>query len=420
MTVLRKTYIADETTGDTAEVENGHLHVEIPPLVSTNNSTTATLGAGVSWTGTGEISNGYGIAYINVYSDVASATDGLAIEQSSDGTNWDHCDEFTIPAGSGKNFSINLYAHYFRIKYTNGASPQTAFRLQTVFKAQGKSSSHRIQDSIIEDDDAELVKSVITGESEIDQTFENVKTYRGALQVDDALVHRVGINQHIYREISGSTTLSVAVTSGDTSITVNSSAGLAIGGEILIKNGTKIEDHHFDITNIVGSIVTLNRPIDNNYNIGDDVLNIAYNKNVSGTLASPVSYKLQPLSNQRIQLTRLMITILDSTVMDDGKFGGITALTNGVVIRTYINSVYRTLTHWQSNSDMKDDMYDVAYADKAPSGQYGLSGRWTFTKAEFVVDLDGANGDYIEVLIQDDLTGLDDFNIKVQGRVFGE
>ena len=105
--------------------------------------------------------------------------------------------------------------------------------------------------------------------------------------------------------------------------------------------------------------------------------------------------------------------------MDDGKFGGLNALPNGVVIRLFTNGVYQTLTHWKSNADLKDDMYDVTYSAKAPTGQHGLSSRWTFTKGGFVADLDGTTGDYLEVLIQDDLTGLLDFEVKGQGRLFG-
>jgi hypothetical protein len=141
-------------------------------MVSTVNSSTTPLGIGATFTGTSEAINGYGIIYVNVYSDQASATDGLKIDQSSDGTNWDHCDEFTIPAATGKNFSINPYAKFVRVRYINGAVAQTDFRLQTIFKVNGKSSSHRIQDSISSDDDAELVKSVGTGEGP-DGTFRN-------------------------------------------------------------------------------------------------------------------------------------------------------------------------------------------------------------------------------------------------------
>jgi len=66
-----------------------------------------------------------------------------------------------------------------------------------------------------------------------------------------------------------------------------------------------------------------------------------------------------------------------------------------------------------------NDMYDLTYAAKPPAGQYGLIARWTFTRAQFVADLDGATGDYLECLIQDDLTDLDSFQIKGQGRLFG-
>jgi hypothetical protein len=141
--------------------------------------------------------------------------------------------------------------------------------------------------------------------------------------------------------------------------------------------------------------------------------------NVIGSLGSPISFKIQPQSNERWQITRIMITMLDNEAMDDGKFGGLSALDNGVAIRLNIDGQYQTLTHWNSNADLKDDMFDVEYASKAPAGQFGLRGRWTFTKAQFVADLNGATNDYLEVLIQDDLSGLLDFEVKAQGRLFG-
>ena len=65
------------------------------------------------------------------------------------------------------------------------------------------------------------------------------------------------------------------------------------------------------------------------------------------------------------------------------------------------------------------DMFDVTYTDKAPAGQYGVRGRWTFTRAEFIVELDGAAGDKFELLVQDNLTGLSTYEKKCQGRLFG-
>lgn len=152
--------------------------------VDSNNSTSTPLAGGGSFTGTATDISKYGIVFINVYADVASATDGLVIEQSSDGTNWDHDDSYTIPAGTGKNFSINPYAQYMRIRYTNGAGAQSAFRLQTILKGNAKPSSHRIQDAISDDDDAELIKAVLTGKN--NGTFVNVLTTAdGNLTISD-------------------------------------------------------------------------------------------------------------------------------------------------------------------------------------------------------------------------------------------
>jgi hypothetical protein len=146
--------------------ERGSNTIEtIEGTISTDNSSIAILGTDGVYTGTAEDITNYAIIFINVYSDVASATDGLAIEQSSDGTNWDHDDVYTVPADTGKNYSINPYARYMRVVYTNGAIAQTDFRLQVILKSvNAKPSSHRVQDSITDDDDAELVKSVLSAQ----------------------------------------------------------------------------------------------------------------------------------------------------------------------------------------------------------------------------------------------------------------
>jgi len=176
--------LRDAISGDAAKVStDGKLWAELPPLISTNNSTDTPLGIGGVFTGTADEINGYGIIYINVYSDQGSATDGLQVEQSSNGTNWDHCDEYTIPAAKGKNFSINPFAKYMRVIYTNGGIAQTEFRLQVIMKNSGKPSSHRIQDPIVDEDDAELVKAVITGLKD-DGVFDNATlTRKGHLKI---------------------------------------------------------------------------------------------------------------------------------------------------------------------------------------------------------------------------------------------
>lgn len=134
--------------------------------VDANNNSSTPLGIGATFTGTStDILQFVGIT-VSVFSDVASAIDGLSVEFSSDGANWDFTDLFNISAGAGQTFSFQPVARFFRVRYTNGGSAQTDFRLSVILKTQiGKSSSHRIADPILDQDDAEIVKAVITGEN---------------------------------------------------------------------------------------------------------------------------------------------------------------------------------------------------------------------------------------------------------------
>lgn len=139
---------------------------------STANSTTSTLGSGATFTGTFEDLLPYADVSIGIKANVGGT---LTIQWSPDGTNIDDTDVYTIIAGSGKQYSFGTMYRYVRISYTNGASSQSSFRLQTIFhRVRGKPSSHRIDDAIVANDDAELVKSVITGKSP-DGSYRNVR-----------------------------------------------------------------------------------------------------------------------------------------------------------------------------------------------------------------------------------------------------
>jgi len=139
------------------------IKADLDNVISTANSTTTPLGIGRTFTGTAEDATKYGTISVFIFSNVASATDGFKIQYSIDGTNWDDDDTYTIPANNGKFFTFSPEARYFRIYYTNGSVAQTTFRLQVVLKARHtKPSSHRIDDIIEENSDAELVRAVIS------------------------------------------------------------------------------------------------------------------------------------------------------------------------------------------------------------------------------------------------------------------
>ena len=139
-----------------------------PGHVSLVNSTIETLDPDATFTGGWEDITNFGVIVISLTSNVSSAIDGLMVQFSSDGTMAGIIsdDEFTYSAGAKKTFSFQAAAKFYRVVYTNGITIQASFNLQVVLKPYYvKPSSHRIQDSIINDDDAELVKAVLTGEN---------------------------------------------------------------------------------------------------------------------------------------------------------------------------------------------------------------------------------------------------------------
>lgn len=127
-------------------------------IVSTANSSTANLAGAALFTGTSEEVTDYAQIHVSVFSSHASATDGLSLQQSSDATNWDITDTFTIAATTAKIITLQPAARYFRLVYTNGGTLTTSLRIQTIFKSiAAKGSSQRPSDATSNENDFEMV-----------------------------------------------------------------------------------------------------------------------------------------------------------------------------------------------------------------------------------------------------------------------
>lgn len=132
--------------------------------VSSVNSTTSTLLAAAAFTGTSEDITAYASVTVSVIASHASATDGLSMQQSSDGTNWDIVDVYTVPAATGKTFGVQVTAKFFRVVYTNGGTNQSSFRLQTMFHTNmPNASSVRPQDARSNENDMQEIISYLAG-----------------------------------------------------------------------------------------------------------------------------------------------------------------------------------------------------------------------------------------------------------------
>jgi hypothetical protein len=98
-----------------------------------NIGSSTPLGANGVWTDTLQAGREDFIVGL-VFSDVAGS---LLVEQGIDGTNWDYDTTIAVSANTGVAFKHDVYAPYVRLTYTNGATPQTAFRLHARFSSSG-------------------------------------------------------------------------------------------------------------------------------------------------------------------------------------------------------------------------------------------------------------------------------------------
>ena len=121
-----KETIIKGSSGNQADVNiTGQLHTVMRGTPDTGNSTeTPLLAAGV-FTGDSIDTLDYSAISMVVHSDVASATDGLMVQYSANGSVWHDGECYTILAGATKFFTPTLQAQYVRVVYTNGAINQT-------------------------------------------------------------------------------------------------------------------------------------------------------------------------------------------------------------------------------------------------------------------------------------------------------
>lgn len=188
--------------------------ISIPGIVSTANSTTAPVTSTLSFTGTGEEWKDFGSVVINVFTDAASGTDGLSIQQSSDNANWDIRDTYTISsmaAGGGKTFQVQPAARFGRVVYTQGAVNNGAFRLQTIYHPQMvKPTSQRAQDGY-------------TNETDLEQTQDFNMVWNGATW--DRMPGAAALGTKVYGSIQG---------------TVGVIGNPSISGTVLVNNGSVV------------------------------------------------------------------------------------------------------------------------------------------------------------------------------------
>ena len=161
------------------------LYTQPRGQVPSAQNTATSLGANATFTGSAWTDClDFGIIFVGVVASHASATSGLYLEWSDDAaTVRGTSDAYTISANSFKIFAFNPSARYFRVKYINGVVAQTSFSINTIMKVDGLPSSHRVNEPIGDESDAQLVKAVLTGRNPSGTYYDSISGIDGRLGV---------------------------------------------------------------------------------------------------------------------------------------------------------------------------------------------------------------------------------------------
>lgn len=191
--------------------------------------------------------------------------------------------------------------------------------------------------------------------------------------------------------------------------------GINVGDEILLLDIVGDVSFFAVVLGVSVNTITLDRPIDNVFPSAT-----ALGRIVTSQMAvdGSVTPKIFTVRSGAIadDITRTLLTMLDTAAMDDSKFGGQAPLTRGLVFRVF-NGSRQTIFNFKSNQDIKQFSYDVNYSSKAAAGQHGLSSRITFSGPEkHGVTIRLVNIDAAQWIVQDNLTGLLSLKTSVGGH----
>lgn len=157
----------------------GSLGLPTNGLPARSNFSTTALGAGGTYTGAYEPVNGFVSIAVVIKTDQVSGTDGISIDFSDDGstirrTTTRTFDATDVTTGS-KFFAFPVTLPYFRIRYTNGGTPQGSFFLQCTLNAEIlQPGTDGLEATLSASSSATMVRNVITAKN-ASSTYGNIE-----------------------------------------------------------------------------------------------------------------------------------------------------------------------------------------------------------------------------------------------------
>lgn len=169
------------------------------------------------------------------------------------------------------------------------------------------------------------------------------------------------------------------------------------------------------VDNTTYRTINISTPLDYAYN-NAKIRTGSWNMNVDGSTENK-TFSFRMTGYESIDIYTYIVSMEDNAVMYDSTFGGINALTNGLIARQVdggINNLF-TITN---NGGFREAGYTLNYDSKVPSGTYALFGVKNTSVLNGVARrLSGSENDEIQFIVRDDLTGITKLTFTAHGHI---
>ncbi len=237
---------------------------------------------------------------------------------------------------------------------------------------------------------------------DLDQlTFSTSTIPQQSVYVDCAV--ETPVDFYLY-QTAATPTITVNTAIDDKILTVDSTTGVVVGHAITLYEG--INMFQSVIKSTTATSITLSSGLDFAFTTGTLVECGNWNMAVDGSTTTQV-FKIKSPSGININAHSIHVSMLDGSAMDDGKFGGLTQLNNGIIFRLEDGTI-KNLAMIVNNIGFYEVGFDTEYASKAPAGQYGFRATRDIWKTNgTVLKLSGPDSSEFQLHVQDDLSDLD-------------
>lgn len=207
----------------------------------------------------------------------------------------------------------------------------------------------------------------------------------------------------------------VAVDSFEITLTVDPAT--YVGKLIYLKEGLRFWTGH--IVSFVANTVTVDIALDAPFTT-DAYVDIGIDDMAVNGSITPVVFTMKPLPKHKWIVQECLYHMMDASAFHDDKFGSLGALTKGLAFKQHTN-IFLNAALIKQNRDFAFITDKYQYTNQGnPSGVFGLlvSGVFLETGKGGAVLLNAEiRNDRLEIIVQDNLTGLDSIKAFARGYI---